>query len=235
MKRTILVTSLTALGLAFGASNALADFDQPWHVTAGAGSMVLDSNRNTREDDVWLSVGFGRFLSPNFSLDIEYDEFSGTWRDAGSVVPGATYDQWKLSTWGLMGRYYFTDWNLRPYLAFGAGQTKHRNVSEEDRATQTSLGLGIEGKLSKHVSARVQGLWRRDYDRRGSIQEYTDFDDFIWNVGVSINFGGKEPPPPPPPPPPPEKPPPPDPEDEPGGEEADEMAAGKERLKLSPR
>jgi OOP family OmpA-OmpF porin len=211
VNKKILVTALTAAALAAGASGAVADESQPWHVTAQIGVGELDSARDTRDDDVWMSVGFGRFFGNNFSLDIEYDEFTGTFRDYENAVPGATYDDWKLSNWGLMGRWHIGDANWRPYLAAGLGRQKHRSVLDEGRATSLSLGLGIQGKLAKHASLRAQALYRQDRDGQ-SLPSRSGFDDWFFSVGLSFDFGGVEPPPPPPPEPPPPPPPPPNPD-----------------------
>ena len=210
MKKTMLVSALAAAGLALSSASAFADEDQPWHITGQIGGVETDSDRNTRDDDVWWSVGFGRFFGNNFSLDIEYDEFSGTWKDYQSAVPGATYDQWGLSNWGVMGRYHFGDGNLRPYLAGGLGYLDHRNVSDEGSELSTSLGLGLQGKVSKHWSARAQVLWRYDNDGASQLGP-SGYGDWIYSIGLSFDFGGKaapppapaksEPPPPPPPPP----------------------------------
>ena len=107
MKTRNLVLTIAAASLAFGTSNLAADAEQPWHVTGAVGTVHFDQARNARENDVWWSVGFGRFFGNNVSIDVEYDQFTGTWRDYDTVAPGATYDKWKLSNWGLMGRYYF--------------------------------------------------------------------------------------------------------------------------------
>ena len=121
MKKTKLVLALAAAGLALGSINAVADADQPWHITGQIGGVSLDSDRNTRDDDVWYSVGFGRFFGNNFSLDLEYDDFSGTYRDYNVVVPGATFDQWGLSNIGVMGRYHFGDYATAGFLAHEFG------------------------------------------------------------------------------------------------------------------
>ena len=208
MNKKILISSLAAAAMAFTATTAVADADQPWHITGQVGGMKLDSNRNTRDNDVWWSVGFGRFFGNNFSLDVEYDEFSGTYRDYAVQVPGATFDQWGLSQWGVMGRYHFGDGSLRPYLAAGVGYLDHRNVMHEGSALSTSLGLGLQGKIAKHLSARAQVLWRGDKDG-SSLPGRSGFGDWIYSIGLSFDFGGKEPPPPPPPAAPPPPPPPP--------------------------
>jgi OOP family OmpA-OmpF porin len=212
MKRKTLILSLAAAGLALGATQATADADQPWHITGQVGGMKLDSARDTRDDDVWWSVGFGRFFGNNFSLDLEYDEFTGTFKDYAVVAPGATYDKWGLSNLGLMGRYHFGDGQLRPYLAAGFGSLSYRNVGAEGDALSGSAGFGLQGKIAKHWSARAQILWREAKEANpygGSSKRYVDT---IYSIGLSFDFGGHEPPPapqkaePPPPPPPPPNP-----------------------------
>jgi OOP family OmpA-OmpF porin len=106
-----------------------------------------------------------------------------------------------------MGRWYFGDGGLRPYIAGGVGMQEHRNVMSEDDNLTTSLGVGLQGKIAKHFSARAQVLWRRDFDYKS--QDTSGFSDFIYSVGLSFDFGGTEPPPPPPPAAPPPPPPPP--------------------------
>jgi len=208
MKTRNLLVTLAAASLALGTTQLAADADQPWHLTAQVGSMNLDNTRNTRTNDIWWSFGFGRYFGNNFSLDVEYDEFSGTFRDYQTVAPGATYDQWKLSNWGVMGRYHFGESRVRPYLAAGFGWLKHRNVSSEDTDLSVSVGGGLQGQISKHVSTRAQILYRIDNDG-SSIPGQSNFSDWIVSIGLNFDFGGREAPPPPPPPPPAAPPPPP--------------------------
>jgi OOP family OmpA-OmpF porin len=211
VKRKILISSLAAAGLAFAATNAVADADQPWHITGQIGGVELDSDRNTSDNDVWWSVGFGRFLGNNFSIDLEYDEFSGTYNDYATQVPGATYDEWSLSQWGVMGRYHFGESAVRPFLAAGLGYLKHRNVMSEDSDLGMSIGGGLQGKIAKHASVRAQVLYRLDKDS-SSLAANNSYGDWIYSIGLSFDFGGSEPPPPPPPPPAAPPPPPPNPD-----------------------
>jgi len=210
VKTRKLVLSLAAASLVLGAGNLAADGAQPWHVTGQAGSMNLDNDRDTRDNDVWWSVGFGKFFGNNFSLDLEYDQFAGTFRGVQDVAPGATYDKWKLSNTGLMGRYFFGQSSVRPYVALGVGSQKHRSVLDEGRAITASVGLGLQGQLSKHFSVRAQALYRTDWDDSSNWRQQK-YNDLILSVGLGFDFGGKAAPPPPPPPAPPAAPPPPPP------------------------
>ena len=208
MKKSILISIITAVSLIIISSPIYADGDQPWHLSGQIGGVKLDSERETRNDGLWYSVGFGRFFGNHISLDLEYDEYEGTVNsDASFFDPND--DKWKLSTWGLMGRYHFGQRALRPYLAAGLGRTKHNNVLSSTSATAISLGLGLQAQFSKHLSGRAQIMWRQDGDGV-SLPEYRDFTDMYYSVGLSWDFGGKPPPPPPaePPPAPPPAPPP---------------------------
>ncbi|MDT8320257.1 MAG: OmpA family protein [Xanthomonadales bacterium] len=208
MRIRTLVSSVLALGMALGTFNLSADASQPWHFTGRVGAADLDSDRNTDDDDVWLSIGFGRFFGNNISIDIEYDEFTGDFRDFNTAVPGATFEDWKLSHWGVMGRYHFTDWKMRPFIGLGLGNQKHRNVLDEGNEFTYNLALGLQGKLSKHWSGNAQVLFRRDHDDN-SLRPIDDFTDMYFSIGLSFDFGGKAAPPPPAPEAPRRAPPPP--------------------------
>jgi OOP family OmpA-OmpF porin len=198
MKYSKLVAALAAAGMITASGSVTAFEDQPFHVTGAVGSYYTDNDRNLRTDDIWWSLGVGYFFNDNLSLDLEYDRFVGTWKDYQDFVPGATYDKWSLRNIGLMGRFYWTDWKVRPFLAAGVGDLSHGNVSSEDNSMSLSFGGGFAGKFSKHLSGRVQLLWRKDRDN-DTYAQYSNFNDTILSFGMSYDFGGSEPPPPPPP------------------------------------
>ena len=211
MKTRNLVLSLAAVGLALGTGNLAADGDQPWHVTGQVGTINLDNDRNTRTDDVFWSVGFGRYLGNNFSLDLEFDQFEGTIQDSQVSTPESLTGKWRLRNIGLMGRYHIGQSKIRPYIAFGLGSLKHRNSGDESSNVSASLGGGLQGQFTEHVSGFGQVLWRSDSDDKSQASAKS-YGDWIWSIGLSFDFGGQAaaPPPPPPPPPPPAPPPNPD-------------------------
>jgi OOP family OmpA-OmpF porin len=213
MKYPKLVLALAATGLMSASAAVAADEDvfQPWHVTGQVGALYTDSDRNTRDNDVWWGVGFGRFFGEHFSLDLEYDEFTGTYQDYDVMYPGATYDDWKLSNIGLMGRYHFFNGNFRPFLAAGIGALSHRKIGDEGTGLSMSAGAGVAVKFAEHWSGRLQYIARKDADG-AKVPYKQSFTDSILSVALSYDFGGKAPPPapraaePPPPPPPPPNP-----------------------------
>jgi len=211
MKTRTLVLSLAAASLVLSTSQLAADGDQPWHVTGQFGTMNLDDDRNMRTNDVWWSVGFGRFLGNNLSLDVEFDQFEGTVKDSEVSTPESLTGDWRLRNVGLMGRYFIGQSKVRPYLAAGIGSLKHRNSASDNSNISASLGLGLNGQFSKHLSGNMQALWRTDGDN-DSQNNPKSYQDWIFSVGLSFDFGGKAAPPPPPPAPPPPPPPPPNPD-----------------------
>jgi OOP family OmpA-OmpF porin len=73
-----------------------------------------------------------------------------------------------------------------------------------------SAGLGLQGKISEHFSARAQVLYRLDKDS-SSLASHNSYADWIYSIGLSFDFGGQAaapapaaaaPPPSAPPPPP---------------------------------
>jgi OOP family OmpA-OmpF porin len=210
MKHTKLILALAAAGGLLASGTAAADeVFHPYHISGQLGALYSDSARNMRDDDVWTSIGIGKFIGENFSLDLEYDTFTGKWQDYQAAVPGATFNKWGLKNIGLMGRYHFREGGFRPYLAGGLGYLQHRNVSDESGALSFSGGVGFQGRLSEHWSTRVQLIYRVDKDS-GSVPRKDSFRDLILSAGINFDFGGVAPPPPPPkkeaPPPPPPNP-----------------------------
>jgi len=208
VKISKLIIALMSTALVLCSGSVLADGAQPWHLSYDIGGANLDSDRDTRDGDIWNSFSFGYFFNNHWSLDFEYDWFEGDYENYNVVVPGATYDKWKLSNWGLIGRYYITENDWRPFLLAGLGREKHRSVLDTDYATSISLGAGLAGQLAKHWSVRAQVMWRQDQDGT-SLAPRSHFRDFYYSLGLSFDFGGVDEPPPAPPPPPPAQPAPP--------------------------
>jgi OOP family OmpA-OmpF porin len=203
VKNTKYIMALAAAVLLLGSNWLFADGDQPWHITYQIGGADVDDSRHMDDGNVWQGVGFGYFLGPQFSLDLEYDEFKDDYLDYALVAPGSSNDQWKLKTLGVVGRYYFGSYAWKPFVLAGIGGTKHESVLDRDRNLEWSLGLGVQGQVAKHFSVRGQVMWRRDSDKNSLAPYINSFDDMFYSVGLSFDFGGKAAPPPAPPAPPP--------------------------------
>ena len=67
-KKLLCAALLAGLGMASAAS--AQDFDNRWYVSGSTGVNFQDKDRGT-EDAMFGTLGFGRFLTPNWSLDAE--------------------------------------------------------------------------------------------------------------------------------------------------------------------
>ena len=133
--------------------------------------MKLDSARETRDDGVWYSVGFGRFFGNNISLDLEYDEYEGTVSSSASFFDPDD-DQWKLSTWGLMGRYHFGQRAFRPYLAAGLGPEAIAATADDCGGLKRTVGEHepVDARRPANVQRRA-GRIRIDPHAAGSLDQ----------------------------------------------------------------
>jgi OmpA-OmpF porin, OOP family len=180
MKRTFISCALLA-GMAMANTAMAQDYDDRWYLTAGAGYGVFDGDRNV-DNEFYGTLGFGKFLTENFSLDLEL------WHSN----PQLDYDfdeerNWELMSAALVGRYHFGEADSwRPYLALGVGSQKHRDGTQtqplelgfnESRTGDSLLGIagiGVQGDLWRG-SLRAELGARYDMDDEGlDGGEYVD-------------------------------------------------------------
>jgi len=69
MNKKILTAALLG-GLAFAQAASAQEFDDRWYLTGSAGFNFQDGDRGTN-DAPFVTLGLGKFISPNWSLDGE--------------------------------------------------------------------------------------------------------------------------------------------------------------------
>jgi OOP family OmpA-OmpF porin len=172
MKRNLIGCALVA-GMAMANSAMAQDYDDRWYLTAGAGYGVFDNDRNVK-DEAYGTIGFGKFITSNLSLDLEL------WHSN----PKLDYDfseerNWELMSLSLVGRYHFGDadrWH--PYLALGIGAQEHHDGTQtqplalgfNQSRTGTNMvgiaGIGMQGGLGRGALRAELGA-RFDQDDEG--------------------------------------------------------------------
>ena len=95
------------------------------------GGANLDNVRDTDDGDIWQGIGFGYFLGPHFSLDLEYDKLDSNYRNYNVKVPGASYKEWNFETLSAVGRYYFGSNAWKPYVLATIGSTKRQHQASQ--------------------------------------------------------------------------------------------------------
>jgi OmpA-OmpF porin, OOP family len=180
MKKTLISCALLA-GMAMANTAMAQDYDDRWYLTAGAGYGVFDGDRNV-DNEMYGTLGFGKFVSPNVSIDLEL------WHSN----PELDYDfseerNWELMSLSLVGRYHFGEADSwRPYLALGVGMQEHHdgtqtqplalgfNQSRNGNNLLGIAGVGVQGGLW-NGSLRAEIGARFDMDDEGvDGGDYTD-------------------------------------------------------------
>jgi OOP family OmpA-OmpF porin len=156
-------------GICASQSVAAQDFDDRWYISGTAGYLWPDDDRFSNDDFLW-GVGFGKRVTENFSIDLEYTSSS-----LGTDVSQSDQDFFNVDigdldveTIELIGRYHFVSdgrtWN--PYIAFGLGsesdtinysnQTTGDSFSADDTGWMGRLGFGLESAHMKRADFRVE-------------------------------------------------------------------------------
>jgi OmpA-OmpF porin, OOP family len=226
MKRNTLFV-LIALGLG-GVSVAQAqDAVSSWYLAPRIGADFPDSNRTTKAS-LYSGIGLGAWVSPNFSVDLEYGLSNADFKNS-SPRDG---HQWESAQLDVAGRYYFGDVSnsLRPYLMGALGAVHHKAysgflLSDQSFASgggwdpMAAVGVGVSYNLSDRLSVRGEVAARYDHDNNSLNSPVADqffssrktgFTDGIATIGLTYSFGGHAAPaavasastPPPPAPPP---------------------------------
>ena len=117
-KKLLCAALLAGLGVAQAAS--AQEFDDRWYLTGSAGFNLQDEDRRT--DNVpFVTLGLGKFISPNWSLDGELNYQNPNFD--GSIVPNGDNLNW--SQYGVsidLRRHFISEgrgWN--PYVLAGLG------------------------------------------------------------------------------------------------------------------
>jgi OOP family OmpA-OmpF porin len=182
--------ALIALTLGAGAVSA-QDYDNRWYVAPAVGVSHNDDERFVDSDDTEFgSIGFGRFVAENTSLDLALDYTS---RNLGSQY----HFVGDLDSFALTAslRHYFTDWSWRPFVKVGLGLSEARVTRQDlqygaDANTNPvfDAGLGFGHNVNDNVALRTELTYRYDMDDQ-SIPGVDHFGDWIATFGATIKFG----------------------------------------------
>jgi OOP family OmpA-OmpF porin len=182
--------ALIALSLGAGAVSA-QDYDSRWYFAPAIGVSHNDNERYVDSDDTEFgSLGFGRFVAENTSLDLSIDYTS---RNLGSQY----HYVGDLDSFALTAslRHYFTDWSWRPFLKVGLGLSEAAVTDQAlNYGTDRNInpvfdaGLGFGHDVNDSVALRTELSYRYDMDDR-SIPGVDHFGDWIATFGATFKLG----------------------------------------------
>lgn len=190
MKKNILCCALLAAA-AMAQSAVAQDFDDRWYVTAGVGQNIQDSDRATR-DSTYGTLGFGRFLTQNWSLEGELNYVNP--RFSGSPLRftqyGATVDT----------RYHFVKEgrNWAPFIRFGLGAQRVEEDFDggfpdpgqrEDTMLTAQVGVGLQADYDRYAMRAEVGT-RYAFDDTSVVSPTSNsFGDLLAGVTVLVKLG----------------------------------------------
>lgn len=171
-------------------------FDDRWYITAGAGANSQDSARDT-ENAAYGTIGVGKFISPNWSLDAELNyQNPKTNRDED-----LDFSQYGIS---LDARRHFRKEGRRisPYIVAGVGYQRAEEefdafpnpnspgVDKRGYAT-AKLGFGAQADF-KRVSLRGEIAARHSFDRDSLVNPSENgFTDTLASLTLVVPLGAE--------------------------------------------
>ena len=177
------------------------NYDDRWYVGPMVGYYHNDSKRLTNKNQIYYGLDFGKFISPNVSIDLFADRTRRTFRgylDAG---------KWASNDFGVDARYYFLDWNAwRPYLVGGVMASQHINSFSHQVDPAAEGGVGISKTITQNIDFRAEVKYRYDWDDK-TFPQRNGYGDEVVAFSLLFRLG-----PPPVPAAPPVAPPPPQPD-----------------------
>jgi OOP family OmpA-OmpF porin len=158
-------------------------YDGRWYIAPTVGGFYNDTDRHTNSTQFYYGLGFGRFFSPNFSLDFFYDRTS---RTLDSQYGGG---KWFNNSYGVAARYYFLDWTAwRPYLLGAVIGTDHHNTFDNGWDPAAELGIGVSKTITDSTDFRLEGGYRYEWDDK-TFPDHNGYGDWFLGVSIVSRFG----------------------------------------------
>ncbi|MEO7050476.1 MAG: OmpA family protein, partial [Rhodanobacter sp.] len=180
----------TAPADASDSSMATPSYDGRWYIAPTVGGYYNDTDRNTNSRQIYYGLGFGRFFSPNMSLDVFADR---TQRDIDNVALGGTSGQsnkkWSNNSVGIAARFYAGGWNSwRPYALVGIMGSHHQSVFDSGWSPAAELGGGLSKSIGASTDIRAEAGYRYDWDNKSQPSK-DGYGDWFLGFSVVARFG----------------------------------------------
>ncbi|WP_345780279.1 OmpA family protein [Thermomonas sp.] len=190
-KKLLCAALVVGLGMVAQAASA-QEYDDRWYVTGSAGVNFQDSSRGT-EDALFGTLGFGKFISPRWSWDVELNYQNPD----ETASPDLKWSQYGVS---IDARYHFRDAGDKwwPYLKAGIGWQRHEEeyyllgvpMRHRDSNAALNFGAGLQFDFNR-LDIRTELAMRADFDKRnaGPDPSQDSFADALLSVGVTYALG----------------------------------------------
>lgn len=207
MNKKLLCAALLG-GLAVAQTVSAQDFDDRWYLTTSAGFNLQDGSRDTRAAP-FGTLGFGKFISQNWSLDTEFNyqnphfDNQNLLLNPNRAIRGRAQNlNWSQYGVSLDLRRHFVsegrNWN--PYVLAGLGYQRSEEEFDafpspnspgqrEDGNLAGKIGGGLQGDLGR-VGIRAELAYRLDADDSSvAAPDESWFGDVLASVGFIVPLG----------------------------------------------
>lgn len=156
--------------------------EDSWYVATQVNGVWLDDNRNA-DDDVGLTFGIGRTLSPNWDLELSIfgSEHDRANEESLTVAGGAL----------ILKRVFYREGRVNPFLSLGIGGTQSGFSPGSDTTDATAhYGAGVLIDLGPTRSDGSAMQLRGDLGARRGLSNSHDFTDYVAGLGIQYAWGG---------------------------------------------
>jgi OOP family OmpA-OmpF porin len=170
-------------------SMVTSSYDGRWYIAPTVGAYYNDSKRDTNSRQFYYGLGFGRFFTPNVSVDVFADRTKRKMDNGPLQGGGHSNNSWASTVIGAAGRFYGGDWNAwRPYGLVGLMGSHHQNMYDSGWAPAAELGGGVSKTVSDSTDIRLEAGYRYDWDK-DTYSNKSGYGDWFLGFSVVSRFG----------------------------------------------
>ena len=169
--------------------SAMSTYDGRWYIAPTIGGYYNDKDRNTNSRQFYYGLGFGRFFSPNMSIDAFIDRTKRKIDNGAAAGGGHSDNSWASTNIGVAARFYYGDWNAwRPYLLAGVMGSHHQNPYDSGWAPAAELGAGVSKTVSDSTDIRIEAGYRYDWDK-DTYRNVSGYGDTFLGLSIVTRLG----------------------------------------------
>ncbi len=170
-------------------SAATSSYDGRWYIAPTVGAYYNDHKRDTNSRQIYYGLGFGRFFTPNMSIDAFVDRTKREMDNGPAAGGGHSGNSWSNTNIGATARFYAGDWNAwRPYGLVGLMGSHHQNMFDHGWAPAAELGGGVSKTVSDSSDIRLEAGYRYDFDDKTNPGN-SGYGDWFLGFSVISRFG----------------------------------------------
>ena len=171
---------------------ATSSFDDRWYIAPTIGGYYNDDKRDTNSRQFYYGLGFGRFFTPNMSIDVFVDRTKRKIDNAVMYGPGNSgHSQfsWVNNNIGAVARFYAGDWNAwRPYGLVGVMGSEHLSTFAHGWSPAAELGGGVSKTITDSTDVRLEAGYRYDWDDKTNPAK-SGYGDWFLGLSIVSRFG----------------------------------------------